>query len=147
MVKLGGYVSFNIILSAAYVLLNYIVCPAACILLVITLWKLWTKFSTSVSYGRAEQCSMTRIRFGCCVENVYSSLNTDFHFDFFMSSRLFIYLFIYLLWNSFILFLGVRLFHVDGKGDVSTWISPCALNIFQILKENLGISYLNTCIL
>lgn len=32
---------------------------------------------------------------------------------------------------------GVRLFHVDDKGDVSTWVSPCVLNVFQILKESL----------
>ena len=30
---------------------------------------------------------------------------------------------------------GVRLFHVDEKGDVSTWSQPCKLNVFQMMKN------------
>jgi len=30
---------------------------------------------------------------------------------------------------------GVNLFHVDGTGDVSSWSSPCSLEVFQILKD------------
>ena len=37
-----------------------------------------------------------------------------------------------------ICFPGVNLFHVDGKGEVSPWTSPCALEIFQILKQGFG---------
>ena len=37
-----------------------------------------------------------------------------------------------------ICFSGVNLFHVDGKGEVSPWTSPCALEIFQILKQGFG---------
>lgn len=33
---------------------------------------------------------------------------------------------------------GVGLFHIDGKGGVSTWASTqAALQVFQLLKENV----------